>query len=45
MEETAGNERATLAVPMVDPESVKHLRALRALGWGSKRNARGRGIA
>lgn len=45
MDQTAGNERATLAVPMVDPEIVKHLRALRALGWGTKRIARELGIA
>lgn len=30
---------------MVDPEIVKHLRALHALGWGSKRIARELGIA
>jgi transposase len=40
MNQTAGNERTTLTVPMVDPEIVKHLRALHALGWGSKRIAR-----
>jgi len=30
---------------MVDPEIVKHLRALHALGWGTKRIARELGIA
>ncbi|HET9623654.1 MAG TPA: IS21 family transposase, partial [Kofleriaceae bacterium] len=30
---------------MVDPEVVRHLRALRGLGWGSKRIARELGIA
>lgn len=45
MDQTAGNETARLTVPMVDPEIVKHLRALRALGWGSKRIARELGIA
>jgi transposase len=45
MDQTARNERETFAVPMVDPEVVRHLRALRALGWGSKRIARELGIA
>jgi transposase len=45
MDQTARNERTTLTVPMVDPEIVTHLRALRALGWGSKRIARELGIA
>jgi hypothetical protein len=45
MDQTAENKRATLVVPMVDPEVVRHLRALRALGWGSKRIARELGIA
>lgn len=45
MDQTAGKEAATLTVPMVDPEIVKHLRALKALGWGSKRIARELGIA
>jgi hypothetical protein len=39
MDQTARNEKVTLMVPMVDPEVVKHLRALHALGWGSKRIA------
>lgn len=45
MDQTAGNERATLRVPMVDPEIVKQLRGLAALGWGTKRIARELGIA
>ncbi|HEY3806455.1 MAG TPA: hypothetical protein VGL61_27815 [Kofleriaceae bacterium] len=40
MDQTAENEKATLVVPMVDPEIVTHLRALHALGWGKKRIAR-----
>ncbi len=32
-------------IPMVDPEVVTHLRALRALGWGKKRIARELGIS
>jgi hypothetical protein len=42
---TAENERARLEVPMVDFEIVRHLRALRALGRGSKRIATELGIA
>src|SRR4051812_397713 len=45
MDQTAGNERATLTFPMVDPEIVRHLRALKELGWGTKRIARELGIA
>src|SRR5687767_350042 len=45
MDQTAGNGTATLTVPMVDPEIVKQLRALKALGWGTKRLARELGIA
>ena len=45
MDQTARNEKVTLTVPMVDPEVVKHLRALHALGWGSKRIAHELGIA
>lgn len=45
MDQTAGNGRERLGVPMVDPEIVKQLRALSALGWGSKRLARELGIA
>ena len=35
----------TLWVPMVDPEVVKQIRALAALGWGKKRIARELGVA
>lgn len=45
MDQTAGFERATLEVPMVDPEIVRQLRALRALGWGKKRIARELGLS
>jgi transposase len=45
MDRTAENDRATLTVPMVDPEIVTHLQALHALGWGTKRIARELGIA
>lgn len=45
MDQTAGNDRVTLTVPMVDPEIVKQLRGLAALGWGTKRIARELGIA
>jgi transposase len=45
MDQKVRNERVTLGVPMVDPEIVRHLRALRALGWGIKRIARELGIA
>jgi transposase len=45
MDQTAGNDRATLTVPMVDPEIVKQLQALAAIGWGSKRIARELGMA
>jgi hypothetical protein len=45
MDLTAENYGTTLAVPMVDPEVVRHLRALRALGWGKKRIARELGIS
>ena len=45
MDQTAGNEKATLTVPMVDSEIVRQLRALRALGWSIKRLARELGIA
>lgn len=45
MEKTAGLGTATLLVPMVDPEIVRQLRVLRALGWGTKRIAEELGIA
>lgn len=35
----------TMAVPMLDPEIVRQIRALESLGWGSKRIARELGIA
>lgn len=40
MDQTAGMGSGTLSVPMLDPEIVVHIRALRALGWGTKRIAR-----
>jgi len=45
MDQTAEKERATLTVPMVDPEIVVQIRVLHELGWGSKRIARELGIA
>lgn len=45
MEKTAGSRMATLAVPMLDPEIVRQLRALREFGWGAKRIARELGIS
>jgi len=45
MDESAVGDRGTLGVAMVDPEIVKQLRALSALGWGAKRIARELGIA
>lgn len=45
MDQTAGNSRETLGAPMVDPEIVKQLHALKGLGWGTKRLARELGIA
>ncbi len=45
MDQTAGNDRVRLTVPMVDPEIVRQLRGLAALGWGTKRIARELGIA
>jgi transposase len=45
MEQTAVSHGCTLGVAMVDPEIVKQLRALSALGWGAKRIARELGIA
>lgn len=44
MDQTAGNGRERLGIPMVEPEIVKQLRALRALGWGTKRLARELGM-
>lgn len=45
MGDSASEGRKTVWVPMVDPEIVKQLRALHALGWGSKRIAKELGIA
>jgi transposase len=45
MHEAKSQDTKTLWVPMVDPEIVKQLRALAALGWGKKRIARELGIA
>jgi len=45
MHEAESQDTKTLWVPMVDPEIVKTLKALHALGWGSKRIARELGIA
>ena len=45
MDQMAVDGGCTLGVAMVDPEIVKQLRALSALGWGAKRIARELGIA
>ena len=45
MEKTPGSEGANLWVPMVDPEIVRQLRALRALRWGIRRLSRELGIS
>jgi transposase len=45
MEESESRGTKTVWVPMVDPEIVKQLRALHALGWGSKRIAKELGIS
>jgi transposase len=45
MDDSASEGSKTVWVPMVDPEIVKQLRALRALGWGAKRIAKELGIA
>jgi transposase len=45
MDQMAVDGGCTLGVAMVDPEIVKQLRALAALGWGAKRIARELGIA
>ena len=45
MDEAGSQATRTLWVPMVDPEIVKQLRVLSALGWGKKRIARELGIA
>jgi len=45
MHEAESQDTKTLWVPMLDPEIVTTLRALRALGWGIKRIARELGVA
>jgi predicted transcriptional regulator len=45
MDESASEGSKMVWVPMVDPEIVKQLRALHALGWGNKRIAKELGIA
>lgn len=45
MHEAGSQETKTLWVPMVDPEIVKQIRALAALGWGKKRIAHELGVA
>ena len=45
MDQTAGKRSATVSVPMLDPEIVVQIRALRRLGWGTKRIAREVGCA
>src|ERR1041384_3405196 len=45
MDESGSRGTESVWVPMVDPEIVKQLRALHALGWGSKRIAQELGIS
>jgi len=45
MDRTAGKGSGTLSVPMLDPEIVVQIRALKSLGWGTKRIAREVGCA
>lgn len=45
MYEAESQNTKTLWVPMLEPEIVKQIRALTALGWGKKRIARELGIA
>jgi len=45
MDEAESQDMKTLWVPMLEPEVVKQIRALRALKWGTKRIARELGIA
>src|SRR6185295_1392026 len=45
MHEAGSQETKTLWVPMLDPEIVKQIRALAALGWGKKRITRELGVA
>jgi transposase len=45
MDRSKETDRVTLGAAMVDPEIVRQLRALDALGWGSKRIAQALGIS
>jgi transposase len=45
MDKSGSQDTQTLWAPMLEPEIVKQLRALAALGWGKKRIARELGIA
>ena len=45
MDESESQGTESVRVPMVDPEIVKQLRALHALGWGSKRIAQELGVS
>jgi transposase len=45
MDEAESQDTKTLGVPMLEPEIVKQIRALTALGWGKKRVAGELGIA
>src|SRR3712207_2839623 len=45
MDQNAWTASPTMTAPMLDPEIVRQIKALEALGWGSKRIARELGIA
>ena len=45
MSESESGDTKTVPVPMVGPEIVKQLRALHAMGWGTKRIAGELGIS
>jgi len=45
MHESKSQDTKTLWAPMLEPEIVKQIRALTALGWGKKRIARELGVA
>ena len=45
MDKAGLQDRQTLWAPMLEPEVVKQIRALTALGWGMKRIARELGVA
>ena len=45
MHESKSQDTKTLWAPMLEPEIVKEIRALTALGWGKKRIARELGVA